>query len=362
MSDQTRLEDAFRVGLQRRADDVDTTVDLLGPARSAARGRRRRARVAGAVGLAAAALVTAAVVQSVGDEPDRGTQVADPPAEPLPTEWRTEAWHGLQVEVPAHWGWGAAPTTMSFDAQTLLLCGGPGALVGPDGRHLVNPVRSEPWVGRPVMASDDCAGEPFPEPEAPYVWLGAELKPGTLDVGNGYLQETVEVGGTTLTVATGDPALTRRILDSVQPVAGCQASLADPPSVDFMLIEGLREPTSAQVCAYRREQGASSWDLVYATTLGPKDAADYHSQVYDGGFESSPDFCGDGGDERVLITISGDDPYGGDEVTQATVVDPFCREVQGAPGMVTPLSDRGMDAWSGNGARVTLYGLIGPMG
>ena len=32
MSDETDLEDEFRAGLQRRADDVDTTVDLLGPA------------------------------------------------------------------------------------------------------------------------------------------------------------------------------------------------------------------------------------------------------------------------------------------------------------------------------------------
>ena len=43
MSDETRLEDEFRAGLQRRADDVDTTVDLLGPATTAVRrGRRRR--------------------------------------------------------------------------------------------------------------------------------------------------------------------------------------------------------------------------------------------------------------------------------------------------------------------------------
>ena len=66
--------------------------------------------------------------------------------------------------------------------------------------------------------------------------------------------------------------------------------------------------------------------------------------------------------ERVLITITGDDPYGGDEVTQATVVDPACREVQGSPGMVTPLSDEGLAAWAQGGLPVTLYGLIGPQG
>ena len=35
MSDETSLEDEFRAGLQRRADDVDTTVDLLGPVQEA---------------------------------------------------------------------------------------------------------------------------------------------------------------------------------------------------------------------------------------------------------------------------------------------------------------------------------------
>ena len=39
MSDETSLEDEFRAGLQRRADDVDTTVDLL-----ARPGRRSRTR------------------------------------------------------------------------------------------------------------------------------------------------------------------------------------------------------------------------------------------------------------------------------------------------------------------------------
>ena len=61
---------------------------------------------------------------------------------------------------------------------------------------------------------------------------------------------------------------------------------------------------------------------------------------------------------RVLSLV----PYGSSDVTQATVVDPFCHEVSGSPGMVTPLSDEGMDAWAQDGLPVTLYGLIGPMG
>ena len=353
MSDDQEFEEAFRAGLQHQADDVDTTVDLLGPATSAAHGRRRRRlAVTGAVGLAAAALVTAVVVQNTGgpggsDGPD-GTQVVDEgPSEPLPTEWRTEVWHGLQVEVPADWAWGSAPIE-SVGEQ--VRCGGPD--------------NGAPYVGRPVMASDVCMMMKHHEPTAPYVWLGADVEPGTERLADGLVQTTVEVEGTPLTVASSDERLTQRIIDSAGPVDGCAASLPSAPTVDSMLTEGLRNPSSAQVCAYRKDEGASLYELVYATTLDQKAAATYHSQVYDGGFESSPDFCESSVDERVLITVTGEDPYGaqGAEVSQATVVDPTCREVSGSPGMVTPLSDKGMDAWAQGGLPVTLYGLIGPMG
>ena len=125
-------------------------------------------------------------------------------------------------------------------------------------------------------------------------------------------QATFEMQGTTFTIGYDDERLARRIVHSVVSVGGLRAPASTaPPAVESMLTEGLRNPTSAQVCAYRREPGESSWQLVYATTLGAKDAATYHGQVYDGGFESAPDFCDDRLDERVLVTVTGDDPYGG---------------------------------------------------
>ena len=160
------LEDEFRAGLQRRADDVDTTVDLLGPVQEAGRGRRRRAWVAGSVGLAAAALVTAAVVQSAGT--DKGTDggtppvADDPPTEPLPTEWRTEAWHGLQVEVPADWAWGAGPIDVR---GTSIRCGGPdgdGALRRPPGR--IESTCAKEWTSTSTSDSAD------------YVWLDVDRR------------------------------------------------------------------------------------------------------------------------------------------------------------------------------------------
>jgi hypothetical protein len=347
--DDTELEQAFRARLQHRADDADTTVDLLGPATSAARARRRR-RVAltGALGLAAAALVTAVVVQNP-DEPDGpdGPRVADDgPSEPLPTEWRTEAWHGLQIEVPANWGWGGAP-----DA-----CG-----VGPA-------LGATAYVGRPISNTDACGGVPE-GPAADYVWLGPEWPLGVQDLGGGYVSETVDVQGSRLTVTTDNPALREHILESVGAPELCAPSLPSGPEVDSMLIEGLRDPSSAQVCAYAARDGSAGYDLVYATELDAEQATTFHAEVYDGGFESSPRFCNEGGTvdlarapERVLVTITGEDPYGSEPVTQATVVDPSCREVSGSPGMVSPLSDTGMAAWAVGGLPVTLSSLIGPQG
>ena len=368
MSDDAGLEELFRSGLQRHADDARTDVDLLGPARAAAATRRRRRwAVTGGVGLAAAVLVASVVVQdpSAPGRPDgHAPQVVDEgPQEPLPDRWRTETWHGMSVEVPADWGWGVAPTTMSSGGDEQHLCGGPGALVDSTGRDLVNPVDTQPWVGRPNMASDLCVRSSVPDAKAAYAWLGAAIEPGTVDAGNGYTQETVEVAGTTLTVGTRDPGLRARIISSAGPAdPACAASLLTAPEVRSMLTEGLRDPSSALVCAYRLERGAATWDLVYATTLGAEDAAAYHSQVYDGGREWSPDFCESTLDERVLVTIVGADPYGDSELTQDTVVDPRCGEVSGSPGMVSPLSPAGMKAWSRNGAQASLNSFNGWLG
>jgi hypothetical protein len=349
MSDQTRLEDAFRTGLQRHADDMDTTADLLGPARSAARGRRRRTWVAGSVGLAAAALVTAAVVQSVGDEPDRGTTVADTLSDPLPTEWRAEAWHGLQVEVPADWGLGVAPVG---SPSSLARCGGP---------------YDEPYVGRPVATTDVCTSAFMEPPTDPYVWLGAAVEPGEIDLGDGYVQTTIEAEGTTLSVATTNPELTQRILDSAGPVQGCAGSVPTAPAVDMMLMEGLRNPSGAQVCAYQQDLTSSDsrdpYELVYATTLDAEQATSYHAEVYPGLDYEDVDGC-EVSSEYVMITIVGEDPYGGpgSEVTQDTVVNPFCRGVQGSPANWIKLSDAGMAAWSRGWAGQVLLSFIGPQG
>lgn len=115
--------------------------------------------------------------------------------------WRTEYWRDLRVDVPDSWGWGGA----------LPACG-----VGPSVSSGGQPVASDsgiPYVGRPISSTDSCPMEPSPPP-APYLWLGAHREVGVVDLGGGYVEETVEVNGSRLAVASDDEALRERILAS----------------------------------------------------------------------------------------------------------------------------------------------------
>lgn len=367
MTEDDELAAVFRDGLQRRAQDVDASVDMLRPVTSAARRqRRRRFAVTGGVGLVAAALVAAVVVQNTGGAsgPDgpKGPQVVDHgQSDSLSTGWRTEYWHDVQVDVPADWGWGTAPITMSFDARTPLLCGGPGAMVRPDGKRRANAANGTAWVGRPIMMSDDCLAPPYPPPTAPYLWFdAARATPGTVDLGNGFTQESVEVNGSMVTVATQDPELRQRILDSATGGETCSARLDQPPSVESMLTEGMGEVRSAQVCAYRLGD-RDHYDLVYATTLEQSAAKAFAESTSSAPTQVDPEFCTIA-DEYVVITLTGDDPYGTEPVSQDAVLNTGCGDVEVTPGNIRVLTDEAKRPWSQNGIQVTLFSFIGMLG
>ena len=103
--DDEELARAMRAGLQRRAEDVDTRVPVVAahgrpptdaggsPSAPRARCRDRGAgrRVTGTGG---------------DDESVVGGSDGSHAASELPGDWRTEQWHGVQVQVPSDWGWG----------------------------------------------------------------------------------------------------------------------------------------------------------------------------------------------------------------------------------------------------------------
>ena len=232
-------------------------------------------------------------------------------------------------------------------------------MVSADGTKAVNPSEEMAWVGRPIMLSDMCLGPPLNAPEAPYVWLGADVEPGIVDLGKGYTQETVTLFDTTLTVATQDPAVRQHVIDSARATSDCEAQLPSRPEVVGMPIEGLDPVHSAQLCAY--QQGEDGFDLVYAAALDEATAQALYA--FEGlGSKSASEFCASKFPEYVRVRFSGKDAMGDAELTADWVVDPGCRQVEVGPGFVLPLKEAGMAALSRNGLPGVLRSFIGMLG
>jgi hypothetical protein len=353
---EDEVEQVMRQGLARRAAEVDVSPAALARVRPrvSPRRRARSAVLAAAAGVAAVAL-TAAVVDVARNDGGRSPGPADGThGEPAPTQWRTEYWHDLQVEVPADWGWGSAPV-----GADLPWCGAPGAEVEAGGRRLAEPDPTTPYVGRPFAQTDLCQGEVADRtPAAPYVWLGASLEPGTTALGDGYVRETRRVNGSTVSVATKDPALRRRILDSATGGETCFSELDAPPAVESMLTEGMGRASAMRLCAYRRTGDDRRWDLVYAADLGGRAAESFASAVGRSGITDAA--CPSGpSNEYVVLTVSGDDPYGDAPVTQDYVVDLGCPSVELVPGKRAALTPALVEPWAVDGIATVLVGPTG---
>lgn len=136
------------------------------------------------------------------------------PETPLPEGWRWESYRGVQVGVPADWGW-------TSGSQRL-------------GQWCLGYEGAEPAVGRPGPATEvGCFGEGNPPPETLVVNTGevvvfAPSSDGavsdTAAVGD---REVVTVGGVDVVIQTADPELRARIAATVHAAevdaAGCAA-------------------------------------------------------------------------------------------------------------------------------------------
>ncbi len=293
-----------------------------------------------------------------------GDETAGPPAlagDPLPTPWRTELWRGVSVEVPADWAYGSAPMD---EAGGRVACAAT-AMVSASG----GPVRDErtvPYVGRPIVLTDVCQIYPFigPDtdpPSVPSVWLGADVEVGSDDLGDGWVRETVEAAGTTITVTSDDPDLRERILGSVSGVRVCVSGLEEPTRVQDMLIEGYGRPKSLEVCAYRRSD-AGELELAYGTVLGPEAARAFERAVD----EAKPRKmdCGDEPPfEWITLKMTGTSypnaPIGVGG-TQDMVIG--CGVVETGPGQTYELDQGVLEALRVERLPAVLLALIGPQG
>lgn len=259
------LEARVRAALAARASEVDTSTSAV---RRVLPDRGRARRWARVVPLAAAGVVLAVGAGVVVPRllVDPGPPAAGPSVDT--SAWRTEQWHGLAVDVPGSWGYGGAPADQgtgtpvacaaaeSLDAQGRDLRGAPGG-----------------YVGRPIPLTDVCGS--YPEglglTATPYVWLGAAVEPGVIDLGDGFVQETREVAGSTVTVGSRDAALREGILASAQEGETCAPEL--DPGRDLPVPDGpiLGGPIGLRVCAYAQDlPGRGPARLTYATVLGPE--------------------------------------------------------------------------------------------
>ncbi|HET9422351.1 MAG TPA: hypothetical protein VFO49_14525 [Nocardioides sp.] len=342
MADDTELDRLMREGLEARAGEVDVRVPVAQRATAAVRRRHRRGMV---VGFAAASVAAVVVVAALGSTPPAPEDSDDVPA--IDTrEWRTEYWADIQVDVPASWEWGGAPV-------------GSGAR-----RSVCSEVTDAPYVGRPVAQTDVCGVYQVDAPTvppAPYVWLGVPLEPGTVDLGDGWTQETVRVGESAVTVATDDADLRNRILGSAREASLCPARMSEPPEPRSETTEeGGGDLISATVCAYQAE--GDGFRLVYGSDLdteraqGAIAAADAAARN-DTRCKATSEFA-------VLSVAFSDDSAGSTEprrLYQDLVYDLTCQHVRtgaaplGAVRQVDLTADT-VAPWAVGGVPGTLYG------
>lgn len=366
MTEHEELARMMRAGLERHAAEADPSAPVTARAVEAARRRGRGRLAVGAAALAVAAVaVTAAVVDLPGNDASPG--VADPAtgARDLPGEWRTEYWYDTQVEVPADWGWGGAPQK-DFGAQPgTLWCGGPGAILDAGGARLPQPDPTVPYVGRAILQSDMCLGGIEDQtPLAPYVWLGAPIQPGTVDLGDGYVRETREVNGSTVSVATQDAATRERILDSATGGETCLSDLdAAPEPTQSSGPEGPAglQPESLTVCAYRDDSDSGRFALVYAEVLDAAHAKKLVVGVDDAAPEARRCLAGESGSgwEYVVLRVDGSGASG-EPLSREYVVDFTCSGLVQRPGASpTALTRANVDLWAVGGLKVSLTGTTG---
>ncbi|WP_432477454.1 hypothetical protein [Nocardioides sp. GXQ0305] len=204
---ETRLSD----GLAGTAERAPAPADLAAGARDRLRLRRRTtaAVVAAAVAVVAVPVGVALVVP--GDDGPAGDD--EPTTGGVPTDWRTETWRDLSLDVPSDWGWGGGSDWCT------------------SGREVED---TDPQVSRPggVIPAIACSpsygyGAHFLEPS------GGELPPGTEGVvqqyrGGRYPDGAwigyASTGQAAVWVVADDRTTARLVLDSTEPVGEVDAN------------------------------------------------------------------------------------------------------------------------------------------
>ncbi|MFB9311752.1 hypothetical protein [Nocardioides plantarum] len=304
--DDDELEQVVRTDLAKQA--ARAQVDTLVVSRARGQARRRRTTRVSVLGAAAAVVAVAGVLVAVVDRdetrPPSATDSAatdptqsppapadsaatDPtqsPPAPLTGPVRTEYWRGVQVDVPADWGYGNP-----------VACGD--APVG------------ESYVGRPITTTDVCGVfDPDTTPTAPYLWFDVpDVAVGTVDLGGGWERTTIEQAGVRVSVAAHDPGLAASILGTATAGDLCSPTMASVPDPRYdNTVEGNGPFVRARLCAYEATE-AGTYELHYAASIGRSDFETTFDEVDQAPVAES---CGRTSSEVVVLTGGYADPYG----------------------------------------------------
>jgi hypothetical protein len=285
MSDfESRLTDALSSG-------AEGAPDASGLAEGARRRSRRRRRTTGVV---AAAAVVAAVAVPVGvvalrdGGSDNGNVAEDPSPSPgTPSDTRIETWHGIQVEVPASWGYGARSAWCTGGEAETPVVERPGGVVA---TIACDPTYSYgvSWVGETTMITPvNPSGEVWryePGDVAEYpagAWLG-------------YWYDDQDM----VQVAAADKETVQEILDSVERVEAVDGNGC--PVVDDGDAGDLADDEVA-VCRY-----SADGQLEQSERLVGDDAEAARAAVEAVPVREGADDCANPDGEYVMLTVDGD--------------------------------------------------------
>lgn len=323
-----------------------------------------RSRTVVVLAAAAAAVAVGLVAVLAPGAPAPSPQPTPPRAggAALPSDWRTEHWHDVAVDVPADWWYGGGPLAQGGET---LACA-PEPIVSPEGDRREGRGDHAPgWVGRPLYLTDMCRTVEDRPPTRPYLWFDAPVDTGTVELGGGWTQQTVDVNGSRITVATDDDALRQRILGSATGGETCFADLDRLAGPDPRVPSaGGDEPT---VCAYRQE--GDRVRLTYADTMRAGEAAAFERAFAAAAEAHRPvgRTCDVGADdfEWVVLDIGGTTYLTRFRGLGCPVVTDGTRTAELTPDLVEPWATGGIPAvvvgpTGGKGAMVDAF--IGPMG
>jgi len=290
-----------------------------------------------------ALLVTVALVSRATRTPPG---VITYPSVQAPADWRYESYAGVQVRVPATWGFGGAPLRADFFHGRLASCGANQAEVLSSADPATYVTSVTPFVGRPSKMTDACVpwGSDGAMPSGTAVWFASPLAVGVKDVGS-VVAETRAVGGQHVTVFAAGSSLRRQILGTAEVVDvdgnGCPTRAVQVPT------PGPASPTPASlsVCVYSQDTGTAV--LMWSGRVDARSARGYATALHAAGF-SGPACASVPTGRWVALGLHGE------AGTRWDVVDLRCGAVE-RPGVTVSLSPAIVHGWARDG--VTAYAV-----